>query len=123
MPKQKHQHQSRVNKRSLGSQYEQMARDYLKNLGYMILAQNFYSRFGEIDIIARDHEYIVFVEVKFRKTKRYGYPREAVTYYKKQHLIKAAEYFLLKYMGRETACRFDVIEILNDKLTHLKAVF
>lgn len=119
MPK----HQGHINKRSLGGQYEQVASDYLKQLGYTILCQNFYSRFGEIDIIARDHEYIVFIEVKYRKTKRYGYPREAVTYYKKQHLIKAAEYFLFKYMGGETACRFDVIEILNDKLTHLKAVF
>lgn len=119
MPKQR----EHINKRTLGSKYEQLAKNYLKQQGYTILCQNFYSRFGEIDMIARDGAYIVFIEVKYRRTKRFGYPREAVTYYKKRHLLKTAEYFLLTHMGREVACRFDVIEILDDELTHLKAVF
>ena len=51
-----------VNKRRIGNQYEEMAKTYLLNQGYQILSQNFRSRFGEIDIIAREHEYIVFIK-------------------------------------------------------------
>lgn len=112
-----------LNKRKIGSYYEQIASAYLVKLGYRIICHNFYSRFGEIDIIAQDHEYIVFIEVKYRRTKKYGYPREAVTYQKKRHILQTAKYFMLKQFGIERACRFDVIEILDNQLTHLKAVF
>lgn len=119
MPKRK----GTINKRQLGFQYESMAAEYLITQGYEIMCQNFYSKFGEIDIIARDHEYIVFIEVKYRKTKQYGYPREAVTYKKRRHILRAAEYFLLTQVGMEQACRFDVIEILDNQLNHLVAAF
>ncbi len=111
------------NKRVIGSLYETMASRYLREQGYTIICHNFRSRFGEIDIIARDHEYIVFIEVKYRKTKQFGYPREAVTYRKQKHIIRTAEYFLLTQIGKEQACRFDVIEILDNQLTHLVAAF
>lgn len=119
MPKQK----DTLNKRSIGTYYEEMASQYLMKLGYQIICHNFRSRFGEIDIIARDQEYIVFVEVKYRKTKQFGYPREAVTYQKRRHLIRTAQYFMLTQIGQEQSCRFDVIEILDYQLTHLKAAF
>ena len=112
-----------ANKRTVGSYYETMASDYLIQKGYEILEHNFRSKFGEIDIIARDKEYIVFIEVKYRKTKQFGYPREAVTYKKQRHIIRTAEYFLLTQIGKEQSCRFDVIEILDNQLTHLVAAF
>lgn len=119
MPKQK----AIINKRAVGSQYEKLATAYLMEKGYQILYNNYYCKMGEIDIIARDHEYIVFIEVKYRRTKQFGYPREAVTYQKRKHILRTAQYYLLTQIGREQACRFDVIEILDGKITHLIAAF
>lgn len=112
-----------ANRRQLGLQYEEMARHYLVTQGYTILEHNFHSRFGEIDIIAKQGAYIVFIEVKYRRTKQFGYPREAVTYRKQMHIKKVAAYFLLTHVGKEAPCRFDVIEILDQRLTHIKAAF
>lgn len=111
------------NKRAIGDIYEAKASAYLIDKGYQILWNNFRSRFGEIDIIAKNHEYIVFIEVKYRKTGQFGFPREAVTYQKQRHILRTAQYFLLRYIGKEVACRFDVIEFLGDQLTHLEAAF
>ena len=114
---------STMNKRAVGSHYEELATAYLLKKDYLILEHNFRCRSGEIDIIARDHEYIVFIEVKYRKTRAFGYPREAVTYQKQQHIIRTAQYFLTVKIGYELPCRFDVIEILDDQITHLEAAF
>lgn len=111
------------NSRKIGHYYETVAKRYIEEQGYTIIVQNFYSRFGEIDLIARDDEYIIFLEVKYRKTHQYGYPREAVTYSKRQKILKTAHYFISMYFKEEPACRFDVIEILGDEIRHLKAVF
>lgn len=112
-----------MNKRAVGSRYEELAAAYLLRKGYLILEHNFRCRLGEIDIIAKDDEYIVFIEVKYRKTKKFGYPREAVTYLKQQHIIRTAQYFLTVKVGYELPCRFDVIEILDNQITHLEAAF
>ena len=119
MPKQK----AIVNKRQLGTHYETLAAQYLESHGYEILHRNVRCRCGEIDIIARKDEYIIFIEVKYRKTTIYGYPREAVTYTKRLHIYRTAQYYLLTHYGMEKPCRFDVIEILENKLTHLEAAF
>lgn len=111
------------NNRVVGSYYEEIASTYLIEKGYEIICHNFRSKFGEIDIIACDGEYIVFIEVKYRKTKQFGYPREAVTYQKQRRIIRTAQYFLLTQIGKEQSCRFDVIEILDNQLTHLVAAF
>ena len=71
-----------MNKREIGSGYEEMAAAYLIEQGYKIVARNFSGRRGEIDIIARDGEYLVFVEVKYRRDERQGSPAEAVDYRK-----------------------------------------
>lgn len=113
----------KANSRKIGQYYEMMAKQYLEAQGYTIIAQNFYSRFGEIDLIARYDAYIIFLEVKYRKTNSFGYPREAVTYSKRQKILKTAQYFLMTYFKEEPACRFDVIEILGEEMKHLKAVF
>ena len=117
MPKQ------RVNKREVGSHYEQVAKAYLEKQGYRILANNFRCKLGEIDLIAQRDAYIIFVEVKYRRTLAFGYPREAVNYTKRQHILRTAQYYLMTQIGYEAPCRFDVVEVLDDKVTHLKAAF
>ena len=75
-----------MNKRKLGSDFEKKATDLLKEHNYEILELNFRSRYGEIDIVAKDGEYICFVEVKFRSADYCGYAAEAVVR-RKRHII------------------------------------
>lgn len=111
------------NKRILGTKYELMAIAYLQDKHYLILEHSYRCRLGEIDIIAKQGEYIIFVEVKYRKSKDFGYPREAVNFKKKQHIVKTAMYYLKTKVGYEVPMRFDVIEILENQITHLEAAF
>lgn len=91
--------------------------EYLQKLGYVILEQNFYSRYGEIDIVAKEKEYLVFVEVKYRTSDSNGMPQEAITVAKMRSLTKAARFYLLRHqLGEEIPCRFDVVAILGDKI-------
>lgn len=115
---------TRANKRETGSRYEQEAALYLKNQGLTILEQNFHSREGEIDLIARDGRYLVFVEVKYRKNAAKGDPAEAVDYYKQRHIRRTAQYYLYSHRyGEDTPCRFDVISILGSDIRWIKNAF
>ena len=78
---------------------------------------------GEIDIIAKKGETIVFVEVKFRTNTEKGLPREAVNYRKQKHIQNTALCYLKYKNCMESDIRFDVIEILNFKITHIKNAF
>lgn len=112
------------NKRKTGHEYETMAAEYLKAKGYGILMQNFYTKFGEIDIIAQDEEYIVFVEVKYRANGEKGHPLEAVNTKKQQKIKKVAQYYLVKQKKSvERPCRFDVIGVLGEELIHIENAF
>ena len=66
------------NNRQIGSKYEQLAADYLKKQGYCIVERNYYTPYGEIDIIAQQDEVLVFVEIKYRSNRRYGAATDAV---------------------------------------------
>ena len=113
-----------MNKREISSGYEEMAAAYLIEQGYKIVARNFSGRSGEIDIIARDGEYLVFVEVKYRRDERQGSPAEAVDYRKQQHIRRVAEYYLYKNRVSEAMpCRFDVVAILGDRITLIRDAF
>ncbi len=96
--------------KTIGACGEDAACEYLKNKGYRIAARNMRTRAGEIDIIAEDGECLVFVEVKTRTSSAFGTPAEAVTYYKRQNIIRAAEMYLMKNPA-ESDIRFDVIEV------------
>lgn len=113
-----------MNQRSLGGSYEQMAADFLSKHGYQILERNFRCRTGEIDIIARDGDFLAFVEVKYRSSMNYGGPMAAVGL-KKQHTISrtAAFYLLARHMRMDTPCRFDVVGILPDRIVLQKNAF
>lgn len=112
------------NKRSIGAVYEEKAAEYLKAKGYRIIKRNFRCRIGEIDIIAKQNNIIVFVEVKYRKTASFGYPEEAVSFSKQRIIRKVAEYFLVgEQLTLDDECRFDVIAILGDEITHIENAF
>ena len=94
----------------LGPWGEALAAEYLRKRGYHIVATNYRSRYGEIDIIAENAEYLVFAEVKLRRTAHFGAAREFVDARKQERLRQTA---LLWLEGHETRLqpRFDVIEI------------
>ncbi len=97
-----------------GKEAEQHACRYLKQQGLRIVAQNYRCRLGEIDIVARDQRYLVFVEVRYRQSSRFGSAAESVTPRKQQRLMAAARSYLGRKVRHEVPCRFDVIEALNE---------
>jgi len=113
----------------LGRFGEEQAANYLKKKKYKILGLNFSCRFGEIDIIAENREYLAFVEVKLRKNSVFAQAKEFVSYQKQQRIISAAQLWLASnYTDKQP--RFDVIEIyapLGDrgeiKLNHIENAF
>ena len=111
-------------KKKIGNSGEDDATKYLINLNYEILFRNFSCNFGEIDIIALDKNVepneIVFVEVKNRTNTNCGNPSEAVNFVKIRHLYKVAMYFMYLYNLEDNAIRFDVIEVLNSSINHIK---
>ncbi len=94
-----------------GNKGEELACQYLKNQGYKILEKNYHIRAGEIDIIAKDGEYLVFVEVKTRFSHQYGLPKESITYQKIKHLLRTAAFYLQKINWGDKPYRLDVVSI------------
>jgi putative endonuclease len=101
---------------------EERACEYLRSLGYRIVARNWRWHGGEVDIIAKDRETLVFVEVKARSGRRFGLPSEAVGRHKRKRLLIAAKAFLRNDYGK-VPVRFDVISVLEEELSHLKGAF
>ena len=100
-----------VNKREDGTHGENLAVDYLKKKGYRILERNFRFERGEIDIIAEQHDTLIFIEVKARRSTSFGTPEDAVTSTKQRQIQKVAEGYLFINSVDGKACRFDVIAI------------
>lgn len=112
------------NKKELGAKYEMLALSYIEKKGYALICQNYRCRLGEIDIIAQDGNYLVFIEVKFRTDLRKGDPGEAINYYKKRIITNVAKYYLKKHRISEyTPCRFDAILILGQEIRHVVNAF
>lgn len=110
-------------KNIIGIKGELVAVNHLKQKKYIILETNFKNKIGEIDIIAKQNDTIVFVEVKYRTNANFGYPREAVTPYKQHKIRLVAQSYLQKKFGLDSKVRFDVVEILNEKITHIENAF
>ena len=107
-----------------GNTGEAMAYAHLEGKGYDILETNYRTKLGEIDIIAKDKDdRIVFVEVKTRATYAHGYGREAVTPKKQQTIKRVAELYLKNNHKLNSHTRFDVIEIIDNKITHIEHAF
>ncbi|MBQ6442392.1 MAG: YraN family protein [Lachnospiraceae bacterium] len=108
-----------MNKRKLGEDKEQLAADYLEAAGYEIIERNFRCRMGEIDLIAKDRDTLVFTEVKYRVNHKAGLPEEAVDCKKQRTIGKVALYYLKTRIRRMDApCRFDVIAIDGEEIRH-----
>lgn len=96
---------------------------FLQSAGYTVIERNYRSRFGEIDLIARDGEYTVFIEVKRRTNTRYGLPREAVTAAKQRKIIMTAREYAARRGLLDRPLRFDVVEVLPGTVNIIKGAF
>ncbi len=113
-----------------GAWGEALAAAYLQKKKYQLLASGYRCRFGEIDLIVSNKKYLVFVEVKLRKSSGFAQAREFVNYHKQNRLRITAEMYLSQY-PTTLQPRFDVIEIyapegtltLNPKIIHLEGAF
>lgn len=110
----------------LGKEGEDYTTQYLIEKGYTIIQRNFTCKQGEIDIIAKDKDEYVFIEVKTRQNFNYGMPCEAVTKRKQKNILNATKYYLYSHKLENNYVRFDVIEILKRKnkfyLNHIKQI-
>ncbi|MCX7881561.1 MAG: YraN family protein [Patescibacteria group bacterium] len=106
------------NNRDVGKRGEEMACNYLKNKNYQIIEKNFTCRWGEIDIIAKKDNKIVFIEVKTRVGDKKGKPYEAINYFKLKGLKRAINFYLLKKNLKNYKLSLEVISvILNENLS------
>lgn len=113
-----------MNRRTVGTAYEQAALFYLEQRGYEILETNYRCRFGEIDVIARHKGYLVFLEVKYRSHGTKGRALEAVTRKKQAVITKVAAWYLMeRRLGDQVPCRFDVVGIDAEEVTVLENAF
>ena len=109
-----------------GKRSEIIATNYLKKKGYKILETNYKNKVGEIDIIAKDKDYLVFVEVKARNSQAFGHPFEAIDEEKQRKIHAVASLYMVKHSKYGTNCRFDALSILgleNPEITHIIDAF
>ena len=104
-----------MNKRRIGAKYEEMAAQYLHSCGLKIIEQNFRCKTGEVDLIALDGKYTVFIEVKYRTGTRSGAPEEAVDFRKQRTICRVCDFYRhTRHLSEDTPIRFDVLAILVD---------
>ena len=118
-----------IRRKQLGQKGEEAACQYLKNNGYRILCRNYSCSIGEIDIVAQEGEYLVFVEVRSKSSAGFGLAQESITS-RKQFRLRQLAWCFLKSEGRTGSdCRFDVIAIEFDgddrvkRLEHIENAF
>lgn len=113
-----------MNKRVIGGYKEDLAAEYLIQRGYTIIDRNFSCKSGEIDIIAKDEEYLCFIEVKYRENNKYGEALESVNHKKQQKLFKCANiYILANKLAKNQNYRFDVVAIQGENIELIKNAF
>lgn len=116
-------------KRRIGDFGEKIAKEYCKKQGYKIIKQNFTNRMGEIDLIVKEKDQIIFVEVKTRTNQNFGYPEESIDSQKQNKIIRTAQNYLFEEKISSENYRFDVISIEINQLTkkaiikHIKDAF
>ncbi|MCL2555848.1 MAG: YraN family protein [Firmicutes bacterium] len=114
-----------MNTKARGIDGENLAVKFLKKLGYYIEDRNYKTAIGEIDIVARDGSYLVFVEVKARKNNEFGLPCEFVTLPKIKRLSHTASAYINQFGLFESDVRFDIIEVYSDsgEINHIINAF
>src|SRR3989338_14537 len=110
------------NRYKVGQLGEDYAKTYLQDKGYRIVAQHHTSQWGELDIVAKKSNKLVFIEVKTRVGLGKGYPFEAVTRTKVMHLMRSIQYFLLKNDYRGYKLSLDVVSVLLNQDYTLKQI-
>jgi putative endonuclease len=113
--------------RLIGDDGERNAVSFLERQGFAILDRNYTFHHGEIDVVAKDGDVLVFVEVKMRRSARFGSPEDAVTPAKQELLRRTAEGYVQEKKLNNISCRFDVVAINVEKGTkrfvHYKNAF
>ncbi len=95
-----------------GQQAETIALNYLQKRGLTKLQTNFSCKYGEIDLIMHDNEFLVFIEVRYRKQTQFGHPLETINLAKQKKIIKTIQYFLVKYPKySHLPCRIDAVAL------------
>ena len=112
-----------MNNREIWVKGEVAAKAYLQEKGYRILEENYAGKIGEIDLIAKDGEVVVFVEVKARETTAYGQPIEAITPQKVRKIALTAQQYLVHKRLMGASVRFDVVEVLCGNIRHTENAF
>ena len=100
-----------ADKQALGRWGEQQAADFLEAKDFEIVERNARTEYGEIDLVARLDQELVFIEVKTRSSEAFGYPEEAITEAKQQHMIDSAQAYLQTHAEEDSSWRIDVIAI------------
>ena len=108
----RHEPETLTPKQRLGERGEEAAAQYLRRSGYKVLVRRFRSKRGEIDIVCRDRDWLVFVEVKTRKSEQFGVPSEAVDEKKQRHITKVALDYLRLLDYPPVRFRFDIVEVV-----------
>lgn len=113
-----------MNKRVIGDSEEILAVQYLEERGYTVIDRNFRCKMGEIDIVASNEGYLVFIEVKYRSSLKYGDPAQAVNIKKQRTIYKVAQFYILKNnISQSTPVRFDVVTIVGNEINIIKNAF
>lgn len=116
-------------RQKLGGWGEQQAAAYLADRGYKLLDRNVHTPYGEIDLIFKKDDRIVFVEVKTRTSTQYGYPEQSVTLHKRRHLIASAQFYLQNQPEMIDDWQIDVLAVEKKSnqetpaITHFENVF
>ena len=112
-----------LNTKNIGNSGENIAAEYLQGKGYKIIERNVHLGAGELDIVAKFGDVIVFVEVKARNNYSYGSPLEAITNQKIKMLIKTAKQYIAFNHLYNIQVRFDVISIVGTEIEHIEDAF
>lgn len=112
-----------MNKRLLGSHYEEKAVAFLLAKGYDIENRNYFTKYGELDIIISKDQVTAFVEVKYRSSDAFGQPYEAVQRQKRRRIMQSAILYITKHRLQNRVFRFDVVSILGDEIRHFENAF
>lgn len=113
-----------MNSRKTGSIKEEEAGRYLEQAGIRIVARNFYSRRGEIDLIGYDGEWLVFFEVKYRSGRKGGDPGEAVGRAKQLKICRTSDYYRFRNgIGDGHPVRFDVVAMTDEQIRWIQNAF
>jgi len=94
---------------TLGSQGEKLALNFLKKQQLHLKEKNYHCRYGEIDLIMWDEDYLVFIEVRYRKNNNFGGALASIDHNKQAKLRRSAQDYLIKLKNNEPPCRFDVL--------------